>query len=245
MDWTEAFITLGIVLGISLALWVAGRIVRHRLPGQFGELVAQLIPVLIVGTIVVGALIIIDPDQAQILLDSTIRSVPRVMMALIVVIIARALGRILGLFVETAMRPISAVMANRSRLIVSSVVLGIGVVIALQQIGISTDIILILVAALAFGTALTVALAVGLGSLPLARQVAAGRHVQNRFVPGQRIKAGAAEGRIEAIRLASTTLVDDAGRRIEVPNDQFVSGPVAVFDQSPVSGETSGGSSPE
>jgi small-conductance mechanosensitive channel len=243
VDWTEALITVGIVLGISLALWIVGRIARNRLPGQFGELAAQLIPVLIVGTVVVGGLIIIDPDQAQILLESTIRSVPRVMMALIVVIIARALGRILGLFVETALRPISAVMANRSRLIVSSVVLGIGVVIALQQIGISTDIILILVAALAFGTALTVALAVGLGSLPLARQVASGRHVQHRFVAGQRLRVGTAEGRIEAIHLASTTLVDEAGRRIEVPNDQFISGPVIVLDQ--VSAGTSGGSSSE
>ena len=52
--------------------------------------------------------------------------------------------------------------------------LGIGVIIALDQLGVSANIILLLVAALA---ALAGGLAVVLGSLGMSRQVAAGRSV--------------------------------------------------------------------
>ena len=66
------------------------------------------------------------------------------------------------------------VLASRVRLGISSVMLGIGVIIAIDQLGVSTNTSLLLVAALA---ALAGGLAVGLGSLGMSRQVAAGRSV--------------------------------------------------------------------
>jgi small-conductance mechanosensitive channel len=150
------------------------------------------------------------------------------MIAIIVVMIARALGRILGALAETALRRMSPVLAARSRLILSTAVLGIGVIIALQQIGISTDIILILVAALAFGTALGTALAFGLGSVPVARQVAAGRHVANRYQPGDRVRVGTVEGTIESIGLATTRVIVPGAAASDVPNEEFLHGAVAV-----------------
>ena len=170
----------------------------------------------------IGLLVIIDPDQANRLSDSAIGSVPKVMIAVIVIIVARALGRIVGLFAETALRPISASLAGRARLILSSLILGIGLIIALQQIGISTDIILILVAALAFGGALAMALGAGLGSVPLAKQVAAGRHVSNRYNPGERVRVGDTEGMIAEIGLATTRIQVSDGRFVDVPNLDFI-----------------------
>ena len=224
----EALITAGVIAGIVVVLLVGGRIVARRVPEQLGDLVRQLIPVLAIGTVVVGLLVIIDPDQADSLLQSAVQSVPRVMIAVIVVMIARALGRILGLFSETALRRVSPVIAARSRLILSSAVLGIGVIIALQQLGISTDIILILIASLAFGTALGTALAFGIGSVPVARQVAAGRHVANRYQPGDRVAVGGAEGTIESIGLATTRLIVPGAPAADVPNEEFLRAAVMV-----------------
>jgi small conductance mechanosensitive channel len=155
--------------------------------------------------------------------------VPVLLVAVIVVILARALGRILGLFVETALRGMSPVIASRGRIGVSSLIFGIGVIIALQQLGISADIILILVAAVAFGTALALALAVGLGAVPLARQVAAGRHVKDAFEPGQMVRVGDVDGRISAIGLASTQIEAMDGGAVEVPNDEFLAGTVQIL----------------
>ena len=147
-DLQERLIVLAVVLGLMLAVWLIGRFLAKKLPDSFSKLVTQLLPVLLTAIAVIGLLVIIDPEQAQRLSDSVISSVPKVMIAVIVVIVARALGRIVGLFAETALRPVSASLAGRARLILSSVILGIGLIIALQQVGVSTNIILILVAAL-------------------------------------------------------------------------------------------------
>jgi len=221
-------VALAVVAGLMLVIWLIGRFVASKSGGRLSELVKQLIPVLIAAVGVIGVLVIIDPDQAEQLSESVMSSVPKVMIAVIVVIVARALGRIVGLFTETALRPISAGMAGRARLIVSSVILGVGVIIALQQVGVSTDIILILVAAFAFGGALALALGAGLGSVPLARQVAAGRHVSRRYNAGEKIRVGDAEGSIAEIGLASTRLQVADGRFVDVPNLEFIDSTIEV-----------------
>jgi small-conductance mechanosensitive channel len=230
-DLQHRLIALAVVLGLLLVVWLAGRIVAKRVAGRFSELIGQLVPVLLAAIAVIGVLVIVDPDQANRLSDSAIGSVPKVMIAVVVVIVARALGRIVGLFAETALRSVSATMAGRARLILSSLVLGIGLIIALQQVGISTDIILILVGALAFGGALALALGAGLGSVPLAKQVAAGRHVSRRYNPGERVRVGDAEGPIAEIGLASTRIQVGEGRFVDVPNEEFIARAVEVDER--------------
>ena len=227
-DLVERLVTAGIVLAIALVIWIIGRVLKKKLPEQWGDLVGQLTPVLVLTVIVVGALVVIDPTQAEELADSFIRSVPDLMVAVIIVIIARALGRIVGLLVEAGLRGFSPAIAGRARLLTSSLILGIGVIIALQQIGISTDIILVLVAAFAFGTALALALAAGLGSVPIARQVAAGRHVHKRYEPGDKVRIGDVEGAVAEIGLSTTRIQVSEQRAMDVPNAEFLGGAVSV-----------------
>ncbi len=227
--WIEGLIIIGAVTVVLLLLWGAWGIVRSAIPEQVRTLVDQLIPVVVIAGIVVSILIAIDRDQADKLVDGVANFVPVLLVAVIVVILARALGRILGLFVETALRNVSPVIASRGRIGVSSLILGVGVIIALQQLGISADIILILVGAVAFGTALALALAVGHGSVPLARQVAAGRHVKDAFEAGQMVRVGEVQGRIDSIGLASTRVEAMDGGFVEVPNDQFLAGNVEIM----------------
>ncbi len=223
-----------IAVGIAILIWLAGKVLRGRVGERWRDLVGQLVPVLVFTALVVGALVVADPDQASDLFSSVIKSVPRVAIAIIIVVIAQALGRIAGLFAETGLRRISPVLASRARLVVSGMILGVGVVIALQQVGISADIILILVAALAFGSALTIALGVGLGSVPIAGHIAAGRHVQNRYSQGDRIRVGDVEGQITEIGLSTTRVEVSEGRSVDVPNGEFIAG---VVDVRPAEGD--------
>lgn len=224
-------VALAVVVGLVVVIWVIGKLITRKAGGRFAELVGQLIPVLMTAVAVIGVLVIIDPDQADRLSDSVIGSVPKVMIAVIVVIVARALGRIVGLFAETALRSVSPALASRARLVLSSVILGVGLIIALQQVGISTDIILILVAALAFGGALAMALGAGLGSVPLARQVAAGRHVAKRYNTGEKIRVGDTEGPIIEIGMASTRIEVGDNRYVDVPNLDFIANAIELKEQ--------------
>lgn len=230
-DLQDRLVVLAVVLGIMLVVWLLARFLVKKFPGRMSELIGQLLPVLLTAIAVIGLLVVIDPDQANRLSDSVMSSVPKVMIAVIVVIVARALGRIVGLFAETALRPVSASMAGRARLILSSMILGVGIIIALQQVGISTNIILILVAAMAFGAALAMALGVGLGSVPLAKQVAAGRHVANRYDPGDRVRVGTTEGSIVEIGLATTRIQVGDGRFVDVPHEEFIAGAIELDER--------------
>jgi small-conductance mechanosensitive channel len=219
-------ITVAVIIVVAL---VAGRVLAKRAPEQLGELIKQLVPVVILTSIVVGILVILDPDQTDKLLDATIEFVPKALVAVLVIILARSGGKIIGQFVESALRRVSPVLAKRVSLAISSVLLGIGVIIALDQLGVSTDIILLLVAALAFGAALAGGLAVGLGSLAISRQVAAGRYVQDRFRPGQLLSIDGVEGRLLSVGLSATHLEGEGGSVYEVPNERFLQGPVKVL----------------
>lgn len=219
-------ITVAAVIVIAL---IAKKVLAKRVPEQMKELINQLVPVVILTAVVVGILVILDPDQTDKLLDATISFVPKVLVAVLVIILTRSGGKIIGLFVESAMRSISPVLARRVSLAISSVLLGIGVIIALDQLGVSTDIILLLVAALAFGAALAGGLSVGLGSLAISRQVAAGRYVQDRFSPGQLLSIDGVQGRLLSVGLSATHLEGEGGAVYEVPNERFLQGPVKVL----------------
>lgn len=232
--WLESLIIVGATVVFFLAVQLVWRMARGKVPEAVRDLVDQLVPVVVIAGIVVSILVAVDREQADRLVDGTVGFIPSLLTAIIIVILSRALGRIAGVFVETALSRTSTAMAARGRIFVSSLLLAIGVIIALQQLGISTAIILILVGALAFGVALTLALAIGLGSVPMARQVAAGRHVKERFEEGEMVKVGRVEGVIESIGIASTRLHAMDGGEIEVPNDEFLGAAVDVI-RSPTS----------
>lgn len=229
MTLSTTLTTVAAVAAIIVVTLVASAILKRRVGDNLANLISQLVPVLVLTAVVVGILLILDPDQAQTLLDATIKFVPRALVAVLVIIIARSLGKIAGLFAETAIRRISPTVARQVSLAISSVLLGVGVIIALDQLGVSTQIILLLTAAIAFGGALAAALAIGLGTVPLARQVVAGRYVGNRFRPGQLIRIGDTEGRLLSVGLSSCVLETAGGDRFEVPNQAFLEGGVLVL----------------
>jgi len=229
MTWQEALITAGSVIAVLVVIWAVWKIAGKRLPEKLRDMIDQVLPVLYIAVLVVTALVIVDPSQADLLLESALRYLPQALVALIVVILARALSKIVGTLIEAALTRMSASIAARARLAASSLILGVGVIIALQQIGISTDIILLLIGALAFGAALAGGLAMGLGSVPVARQVAAGRHIQNSYEEGQMIRVGIVEGRITDIGMATTRVEAIDGGTVAIPNDQFLEGPVSIL----------------
>src|SRR5205823_3345608 len=75
-------------------------------------------------------------------------------------------------------------------------VLAIFGIIAAAEIGISTQILLVLIAVLLAATAGTFTLAFGLGSRDVARSLSAGRYLRHDYEVGQDIGFGEVRGRI-------------------------------------------------
>lgn len=160
--------------------------------------------------------------------DGVIGFLPSLVVGVIILVLGFVSSRLVGIVVEQAMRSRSAVLASRLRSVVAGSLLSITALIALKQMGIETDVlVLILAAILATGT-VAGGLAIGLGSLPLARQVAAGRHVEDRLRVGLQVSVDGRSGTIRSMNLASVSVRDESGSVWEIPNLAFLEHPVEV-----------------
>ena len=108
-------------------------------------------------------------------------------------------------------------------------VLGIFIIIAAAEVGISTTILLVLIAVLLAAVSGTFTLAFGLGSREVARALSAGRYLRNDYHVGQEIAFGEVRGRITRIHSTSTMLDAGDGRAIRVPNHLLLDSIVTIY----------------
>lgn len=109
-------------------------------------------------------------------------------------------------------------------------VIAVFAVLALDQVGVPTAILIVLAGIVTAGVALTFALAFGLGSRDFARAVTAGRYVSASFRVGQEVALGDIRGEIVAIETASTVVRRAEGGTVRIPNHVFLESPVSVLD---------------
>lgn len=105
--------------------------------------------------------------------------------------------------------------------------LAIFALMAAAQIGVSTDILFIVIAILLAAAAGTFALAFGLGGQEVARAVNAGRFVRGAFEVGQTISVGQIRGKIIAIEPEATVIGTGDGL-VRVPNNLLLESMVTI-----------------
>lgn len=117
-------------------------------------------------------------------------------------------------------------------------VLALFLVVGLAVLGIPTLLVVVLVGILAAGAALTVALAFGLGSREVARELSAGRMVASAFAVGETIGVGELRGEIVRFDGGSTVLRTATGT-VRVPHHLLVESVVRLEGEvAPGSTET-------
>jgi small-conductance mechanosensitive channel len=112
-------------------------------------------------------------------------------------------------------------------------VLGIFTIIAAAEVGISTTILLVLIAVLLAAVSGTFTLAFGLGSREVARALSAGRYLRHDYHVGQEIAFGEVRGRITRMHSTSTMLDAGEGRSIRVPNHLLIDSIVTIYAEEP------------
>ena len=105
--------------------------------------------------------------------------------------------------------------------------LAIFALMAAAQIGVSTDILFIVIAILLAAAAGTFALAFGLGGREVARALNAGRFVRGAFEVGQTISVGQIRGKIIAIEPEATVIGTGDGL-VRVPNNLLLESMVTI-----------------
>jgi small-conductance mechanosensitive channel len=113
--------------------------------------------------------------------------------------------------------------------IVQIAVLGLFGILAAEEIGISTSVLLVVIAVLLAAVSGTFTLAFGLGSRDVARALSAGRYLRHDYRVGQEIAFGDVRGRITRIHGTSTLLDAGEGRSIRVPNHLLIDSVVTIY----------------
>ena len=222
---STAAVVLVLILVIRFIL-KRGRIAR-MLDDDSRKMVTRSLSLLVVLGGVLVVLAANNPSIGDQLTEGVIGFLPQAIAGSLILIAAIILGRLLGILVSQILRDSAPVMAGRVGKTITVVVTIIGSVLAADQFGVTTNLILLIIGSALAAIAIAAALAFGLGAQPIARQVAAGRHVDDRFEVGDFVELGGIRGTIESIGLASTRIVDDA-QSWEVPNERFLEDPVRV-----------------
>lgn len=215
-----AVVVVGFLLG-SVAAAVTRKAAsaegRSRPIAESAAALATLAFSIVLITALVVALGIVNRAALDQLTSDTVGFLPRILSALIVMIMGNVLAALAETAASRALGAVTPEVRERVPLVVKWGIRVLAVVIAADQLGIDTTIVNIAVAALLFGFGLAAALLAGLGSRSVAEQIAAGRAVRRSIVAGSSIRVDGMTAEVVTVGSTATTVRVDGGTRL-IPN---------------------------
>lgn len=223
MDWVWAGVAIvsGFVVGTAASK--ATKALFEKRKGQIAEFAsagASLVFSLLLVAGLLVALGFVQPDSLSELRDDTISYLPRVLSALIVVILGGVVGTIASTAARESLGRSMGRMGEQIPQLIKAITTVFAVILAASQLGIDTTVINIVVAAVVAGLALAFALIVGFGSRPVATEIASGRALRRLVLPGDRIESSLVNGTVVAMHPTAVE-VQEGGSTSLVPNTQL------------------------
>ena len=193
--------------------------------------VARAVRIAIVFVVLFAALSLLGLEFLSASLNAAILFLPRVFVALALLIA----GIVIGQLARRQVDRLAAQMDLPGPLggLAETVILGVFAVTALAQLGIPTQVLLLLATILLGAVALTLALAFGIGGRDMAREVSARRYVEGAYEVGEEVTVNGARGRIATIEATGTVLETGDGDRVRIPNSQLVASAVTLHGGAP------------
>lgn len=189
---------------------------RVGIQPPLSRVVGRVVWIVLAIVVVFAAVSLLGLGALSASLNAVVLFLPRLLIALALVVAGIIVAQFIGDWVDRL--AVQMGLAGPVGRIVQAVIFAIFVLTALAQVGISTEFLTLLVAILFVAAAFTVALAFGLGSRDVARQVSAGRYVGASFRIGQTISVDDVRGEIVALENAATVLRGDDGQTVRIPN---------------------------
>jgi small-conductance mechanosensitive channel len=210
----------------------AERLGAHEVLGRVGfdrslvNLIVGGVRLFLSIALLLSALAVVGPRPLQGSLGVGVLFLPRLLLAIALVIV----GVVLGAVAKTAVERAVYRLGLRGPLdeIAQGAIITIFVIMAAAALGVPSNLLVALVIVILGGLALTLALAFGTGSRDVAREVTAGRYVAQSFDVGQSVTVAGVRGSIQAFEATSTVLEDDDGRTVRVPNHVLLDSVVTV-----------------
>ena len=201
---------------------------RASLERSLSQLIGLAVRLALYVAVIFAAVSQLGVEELDQALNEGVIFLPKLLAALALAL----LGVVLGGLARERVERLSYQMDLRGPLgsVAQWAVIAVFAVLARDQVGVPTAILIVLAGIVTAGVALTFALAFGLGSRDFARAVTAGRYVSASFRVGQEVALGDIRGEIVAIETASTVVRRAEGGTARIPNHVFLESPVSVLD---------------
>ncbi len=219
-----------VIVAAVAAASILGRLTRRALgapnrPEALRTSAASLASVVFSLVSVVGLVVavsVVAPDLLADIPTQLVTYLPRVIVAVVMVIGARALATAAEIGVGRALARANPAMQRRVLTAVRAFILGLAGLLAVAQLGINTTVITLAVAAMFFGAAATVTLLVGLGGQDVATQAAAARALRHSVKVGDVLELHDVAGTVVAEHATAIELQRSDGAHVLVPAARLV-----------------------
>lgn len=231
MDATQ-WIFAAIALGIGLLIGeLAGQMTRSGLQRSkrhpdLSEHASRIGNVVFWTSTAVGLVIataVLDLDVLRRFETRLINDIPQLLLAFVWLIIGYAAAIAISTMVGQSARKATGVrQPGLERALRLTIMVG-ALAAALNQAGISSQILLLIVGIAMAAPCLAMALLSGLGGREVASELAAGRALRHHLRPGSSICAGNVSGLIVAVHTTTVEVERHDGSRVHVPNRKLLS----------------------
>jgi small-conductance mechanosensitive channel len=203
---------------------------RFGLGRSLTSVIAGAVRIGLLVVVVFAALSLLGLEFLSDSLNAGILFLPRLLVAIVLLLAGVLLAEIARRQVDRLAQQMD--LPGPLGLLVEVAVVAVFSVTALAELGVPVSVLLLIVAIVLAGIALTFALAFGIGGQAMAREVSARRYVESSYEVGQDVSLGGVRGRISAIDATCTVLETSGGDTLRVPNSQLIASIVTVHPSS-------------
>lgn len=161
-------------------------------------------------------------------LNQLVGYLPNVLAAALILLLGSLIAQVVGDALREMTTRAGVAAGPALGQIVRYTLLIFAVILALAQLGIQTDLLIIAASSLLVATSLALALAFGIGSRDLARNIMAGFHAKESFEEGQRLDVRGHSGELLSIG-AVKSLIKTSNGTLSLPNSVLMEEEVTVL----------------
>lgn len=199
---------------------------RANVESEPSAIVARILFWILMLTFLLAAAETLGLQAVTTTIDRLILYLPNVIAAAFIVVVGLLLGRFAQRVVESGSEMAGLVRAERVGAVARGVVLLVAGVVAVEQLGLKTDILVRVITVLVATLGVTMGLAFALGSRAVVSHILAGHYLRRTLAPGQPIEVGGRKGVVEHVGAVSTVF-RKGDKSWTVPNNALLEDVVA------------------
>ena len=168
------------------------------------------------------------------ILGGLVAYLPSVLAAALILLLGSLIAGVVGDTLGTLTTQAGVAAGPLLGQVVRYVIIAFAVILALDQLGIETTLLIAAAIAIIAATVLALALAFGIGSRELAHNIMAGFHTKDAFPLGQQVSVRGHTGRLVSIGPVKTTLETENGM-VSLPNSVLTDEEVTLMPEAEAS----------